>query len=196
MRLERLLWKRFTAATPDGPLGRRAMRTPAPLDIMAALRAHHGTQRAAAEAAGIGRSTWGHVLRGRAPSAATRGRLLTAWRSLLTRHAAAFATWPGIVLRAEVKISDDVRTRCLNVGRWTDGASRRRFDDYQGAVVDAWLAGNDARAAELFATPVMEGLNLNAGQHVFVLDALDLRYFETQSAADTWVRANPPIHPR
>lgn len=196
MRLEQLLWRRFTAATPDGPLGRRTMRTPSTQDIIAAMEARYGTRIAASRAAGIGYSTWRHLRAGRTPSVATGRRLTASWRGLLMRHADAFATWPGIVWYGLVSISNDNRVRALNVGRWNDDAARRRFDAVQADVVDAWLAGDDQRAVELFATPVMAGLSFNAREHRFVLDSYDLRFFPTQGAADTWVRAHPTIHPK
>lgn len=192
MRTELALYRRFTAALPGGALssgrmpGGEAVTIPA---VVRELERVHGSPSAAARAAGVPRSTWGHIKRGRRPSAANLGRLRDAQRAWRMRHAAVFRTAPGIVLHARVDISSDHRTRPLQVGRWTDGFARRRFDAVQPAMVDAWLAGDDARAARLFESVVEQALGLIPGTFAMHVDVRDVRFFASDSAADTYARS-------
>jgi hypothetical protein len=137
--------------------------------------------------AGIPKSTWNYVRSGaRQASPRTAARLRAAFRAALIRHETELRTWPGVVLYARVMISQDDRTRPLSIGRWTDDMGKRRLDGRQDRMVTHWLAGNDFHAAREMEEVVEEALGLFPGSFRLHVHPIDLRYFPSQSAADTW----------
>lgn len=189
MTTERVMYRRFTAARPQGSLatGRApgsAARSVA--SMIAELEARFGGVKAAARAAQIPVSTWGHLKRGRKPSRANLERLRAFQHVSRMRNEDAYRTWPGVVLHARVVISKDDRTRGLNIGSWTDDNGRRRLDAVQDRIVDAWQARDAGLAASLLEGPVEEALGLMPGSFPMYITVYDLRYFPTQSQASDW----------
>lgn len=185
MRTEKALYRLLSG----GETVARAPRTVA--QMVADLEERHGGRKGAAAAAGIGYSTWGHLKAGRHPSAASMARLTAAQRHarLTDERADELRRAPSIVIHARVKISSDDRTRPLRIGQWTDGMQRRRMDEVQSAIVDAWLRHDDATAAKLLEGVVESGLNLlpgSFGQHV---DVRSIRVFQSEWAGDTWANS-------
>lgn len=186
------MYRRFTSDRPDGALNGRSWSGAAPSvsATIAELEAAHGSAAEAMHAAQIPRSTWGHLKRGRTPSAVNLARLRAAQRLLRMKgNATRYRIWPGIVVHAQVVISSDDRERKLNVGRWTDGNGRRRFDAVQRQLVDAWLNGRYLDAAALFEAPIEAALGMRPGEFAQSVNVYDIRWFSSQGGAQNWVDA-------
>jgi hypothetical protein len=190
VRLERVLYQRFTAPTTGGSLatGRRPGREPkTPGERIKELERVYGTQRAAAAAAGVPVSTWQHVKSGRRqPSDVTMRRLVDAGWAWRMRNQDAYATYPGIVMVATTSISQDVRTRPLRIGQWASDTAPRAMDAVQAEMVARWLSGDQAGCAALMEGVVEACLGLGKGEFAHHVDVVDVRYFATQSAADSY----------
>lgn len=189
MTLERVMYRRFTAARPNGSLATGRAPGSAARSVgsmIAELEKRFGGVKVAAQAAGIPISTWGHLKRGRKPSKANLERLRSFQHVSRMRNEDAYRTWPGVVLHARVVISKDDRTRGLNIGTWTNDNGRRRLDAVQQRVVDAWQAGDAGLAAALLEGPVEEALGFPPGSFSLYITVYDLRYFPTQGQASDW----------
>lgn len=156
-------------------------------DVMAATG---WSPKAAAAFAGIPYSTFGHIRRGRAPSARNFGRLRDAQRRarLTPDRERMLRGRPHIGVQADVVISQDSRDgRKMLVSGWPPRKrGHRSVNDTFPEVLDLWLARRDREASALFTAAIDAGVDGDMAMS----NITHVTFFESRGEALAWLRTS------
>lgn len=174
MALEDALYYAITGSTTRGTEGGDVRRMTREIE-----RAIGGTYSDVARALGVPRTTWRNWRRGQRPKPGAFAVLQAAQRRarLSPKREAFLRGRPAVRVYADVTVSRDTRTRVLRVSTYTSWHAMGRFNP----ILDAWLQGDDHRAALLFLAVIEREIGSSTS-----LDNARIRTFRNEAQAGHW----------